>query len=434
MREISLPSIEVVAPPFHIQSSSVEIRNAFPYFAYHESVSAMWAGKWRGLCAAGIYPFEQAQVEDFDPIFDELERTSPRDSGILHRPDDYATPFLPVGAQLFAAAEEAESTGDTGAARDLYLRAAAVYRIARFPLNRSTLGQEAWDRGKTAYEKAGVLLDPPSVAVEIPFFDCDPSAGDQDVPIQAYLRLPTGSPPSDGWPVLLFLCGLDAYKTDHTSRTQQHVQHGFATLSIEIPGTGDCPCAPADPTSPDRLMSTVLDWIQATGRSYGLDHTRTVARGVSTGGYYALRVAHVHADRLVAVVAQGSGCHHVFDPDWIRAQNQMDYPFALADALAYKFGYRDPEPAAAIERYASDARRFSLLESGVLSRRACRLLVINGMEDMIFPIEDSLLAATSGDNKDLMIIGNRRHMGNPEAEPIILGWIDAAIAELARPR
>jgi hypothetical protein len=61
------------------------------------------------------------------------------------------------------------------------------------------------------------------------------------VPIQAYLRLPAGKQPANGWPVLLFICGLDAYKTDPTPRTQTHVNHGLATLSFEIPGTGDCP-------------------------------------------------------------------------------------------------------------------------------------------------------------------------------------------------
>ena len=103
--------------------------------------------------------------------------------------------------------------------------------------------------------------------------------------------------------------GWDAYKTDHTPRTQTHVDHGFATLSFEIPGTGDSPAAPNDPTSPDRLMSSILDWVAADAANYSFDLIRIVARGISTGGYYAMRIAHTHADRLFAVVAQGGGCH-----------------------------------------------------------------------------------------------------------------------------
>ncbi|HEY3956152.1 MAG TPA: Scr1 family TA system antitoxin-like transcriptional regulator [Streptosporangiaceae bacterium] len=230
------------------------------------------------------------------------------------------------------------------------------------------------------------MLDPPSVPVGIPFTH-DTSAGDRDAAIAAYLRLPPGPKPAGGWPVLLFICGLDAYRTDHTPRTRAHVDRGYATVSFEIPGTGDCPAAPDDPASPDRLMSSVLDWVAASAAEYGFAPGKILARGISTGGYYAFRVAHTHAGRLFAVVAQGGGCHHMFDAGWIRAQNQMEYPFALSDALAYKFGYRDADPAAAVTRYTAEARRFSLADTGVLATPACKLLVINGMEDSIFPIE-----------------------------------------------
>ena len=150
-----------------------------------------------------------------------------------------------------------------------------------------------------------------------------------------------------------------------------------------------------------------------------------MARGVSTGGYYAMRIAHTHADRLFAVVAQGGGCHHLFDAGWIGAQNQMAYPFALADALAYKFGYRGANP---IESYAAEAGKFSLLASGVLDRPSCRLFVVNGMEDSIFPIEDSIIVGMSGHKKDLLARGDRGHMGDPGAEEIVHEWIDKAMA------
>jgi hypothetical protein len=415
----------IVAPPYHVQSTAPKLRAGFPYFSYHESVSKLWAEKWRPPCARGIYPFTDGDVADFDPIFAELVEMSGDNPEIFSRPDDYAKPFFPAADNLVALAEQAEADTDSAKARDLYLRAAAVFRIARFPINRSKLSQNAWERGKEAYVKAGQYLTPPSIPVDVPFLHADLEAGDANVPIKAYLRMPNGSQPKDGWPVLLFICGLDAYKTDHTPRTQVHVDRGFATLSFEIPGTGDCPAAPNDPTSPDRLMSSILDWVQANSRSYSFDLKKVVARGISTSGYYAMRIAHMHAERLFAVVAQGGGCHHIFDPQWIRAQNQMEYPFALADALAYKFGYRGADP---VQAYAEDAAKFSLLDSGVLDRPSCRLLVINGMEDSIFPIEDSFIVGIRGDKKDLVARGNRQHMGNPGAEDILYKWIDDAVA------
>ena len=421
-------SAEIVAPPYHVQSNATKLRDGFPYFAHHDSVSALWFQKWRSPCAAGIYPFTDGKVEDFDPIFAELSKLSNDDVGILYRPDDYAKPFFPVAQQLIAQAEDATSKGRTQEARNLFLRAAAVYRIARFPINRSPLSQEAWEKGKVAYEKGGQLLDPPSVPIEIPFAHVDTSAGDRDVAIQAYLRLPKGTKPEGGWPILLFICGLDAYKTDHTLRTQEHVDRGYATLSFEIPGTGDCPAAPNDPTSPDRLMSSVIDWAIANASKYEFDRKKIIARGISTGGYYAFRIAHTHADRLFAVVAQGGGCHHMFDAAWIHAQNQMEYPYALAEALAYKFGYRDADPIAAVAHYAADAHKFSLVETGIVESPTCKLLVINGMEDSIFPIEDNFIVAAQGDKKDLIVRGNRGHMGNPGGEEILYEWIDNAVA------
>ena len=420
---------EISVPRYHVQATAMAVKNGFPVFGHHESVSKLWSEKWRPACAAGIYPFTDADVEDFDPIFAQLVQLSDDDPAILDRPDEYAEVFLPAADRLAATGRQLHADHVLPAARDLLLRAAAVYRIARFPINRSVLTQRAWERGRESYDLGGLLLDPPSVGVSLPFAHADPARGDALAPVPAYLRMPAGDAPRAGWPVLLFICGLDAYRTDHTPRTQAHVDRGFATLSFEIPGTGDCPAAPGDPESPDRLMSSVVQWVTAQADTYGFDSRRIIARGVSTGGYYAFRAAHTHADQLIAAVAQGGGAHHMFDPAWIRAQNQMEYPFALADALAYKFGYRDDDLTVAVERYAAEAQRFSLRDSRIIGRLSCRLLAVNGMEDSIFPAEDSVLVAEAGSHRDLILRADRGHMGNPGAEDLVYRWIDTVISE-----
>jgi hypothetical protein len=55
-------------------------------------------------------------------------------------------------------------------------------------------------------------------------------------------------------------------------------------------------------------------------------------------------------------------------------------------------------------------------------------LLINGMEDSIFPIEDNFIVASRGVNKDLIAKGNRGHMGNPGGEDILYTWLDEVIA------
>lgn len=47
----------------------------------------------------------------------------------------YAAPFFPIADHLAARALEADEIGDEGAAKDLWFRATAVYRIAGFPIN-----------------------------------------------------------------------------------------------------------------------------------------------------------------------------------------------------------------------------------------------------------------------------------------------------------
>jgi hypothetical protein len=133
-----------------------------------------------------------------------------------------------------------------------------------------------------------------------------------------------------------------------------------------------------------------------------------------------MRIAHTHHERLLGSVAQGGGSHHMFDQEWIAAQDKMEYAFALAEALAWKYGYAN------VEAYKnSDVQnRFSLLQNGIFDMPCTRLLLINGMEDTIFPIEDSLLAAKHGRVKDVRLVEGSGHMGNPLAEGVIYTWID----------
>ncbi|GLA84757.1 hypothetical protein AtubIFM56815_008972 [Aspergillus tubingensis] len=414
--------------PYYVQKSVDKVQS----FPFHRSVSSLWEEKWKNLAHSGLYPFGDGKGEDFDQIFTQLIKESGDDPSVLYDPDRYAKPFFPVADDLVQRAKEYETVGDLENARDLFLRAASVYRIARFPIPRSPLGKKAWGLGREAYLNASPYLSPPNVEVHIPHRHASLEAGEsKDAIIAAFLRFPNNSTkPESGWPLLLFICGLDAYRTDHTAalpygKLASHLYHGQAVLLVDIPGTADSPAAPNDPKSPDRLWSSVLDWVEEHKDQYDFNPSRILARGISTGGYYAMRIAHTHADRLLAVVAQGGGSHHMFDPAWIQAQNHMEYPFALAEALAYKFGYTD------VKEYASgNAReRFSLLESGIFDKGCTRLLLINGMEDSIFPIEDSILPLRHGSVKDVRLIDGRTHMGFPEAETIQRDWLLGILAQ-----
>jgi hypothetical protein len=76
-------------------------------------------------------------------VADHLGRIGGRGSGV---PAGLLSAALP-------AHQRTPQPQDVVAARDLFLRATAVYRIVGFPINRSPLSQEAWERGKAADEQ-----------------------------------------------------------------------------------------------------------------------------------------------------------------------------------------------------------------------------------------------------------------------------------------
>lgn len=213
------------------------------------------------------------------------------------------------------------------------------------------------------------------------------------------------------------MTGLDGYRTELAVWMEGWRQKGVATVVVEIPGTGDSPAAPSDPKSPDRQWSSLLDWVD---QQDSIDKSKVCVWAFSTGGYYAIRLAHTHPDRLAGVVALGGGAHHMFDPEWLDEVNHLEYPFDLADTLCYKFGYGNDMEL--FKKEASD--KFSLLKDGTLDKPACaRLFLVNGTEDGIFPIDDYYLCLMHGAPKEARFVDGKPHMGEPESFFIILKWI-----------
>ena len=140
--------------------------------------------------------------------------------------------------------------------------------------------------------------------------------------IPVIVRRPAGI--SQRLPVVIQIFGLDGYRTEFTPASTAWTSRGWAAVAVEIPGTGDCPALKQDPKSPDRLWSSLLDWLVAQD---WVDTKKIVAWGVSTGGYYAMRIAHTHKDRLAGVVAQGGGSHYMFDREWLENVAHLEYPF-----------------------------------------------------------------------------------------------------------
>lgn len=159
------------------------------------------------------------------------------------------------------------------------------------------------------------------VEVEIPHTHAQQGEGST---IPAFYHVPAQASSTSRAPLVIIFCGLDGYRTELAVWKDGWARLGCATLVVEIPGTGDSPADPADPTSPDREWSSLFDWI---ARQDGIDQDRVVNWGVSTGGYYSIRLAHTHASKLKGVISQGGGCHFMYHPEWLSHADKLEYPF-----------------------------------------------------------------------------------------------------------
>jgi len=167
--------------------------------------------------------------------------------------------------------------------------------------------------------RAAATWEAPVQEVNVPF------KGAQDIPV--YVRVPPATAvgvEKKACPVVILMTGLDGYRPDNTVRCDEFLARGWGSVVVEIPGTADCPADPADPESPDRMWDSLLEWMAADGR---FDMARVLVWGLSSGGYYAVRIAHTHKDRIVGSIAQGAGCHHFFDQEWLETVDGHEYPF-----------------------------------------------------------------------------------------------------------
>ena len=271
-----------------------------------------------------------------------------------------------------------------------------------------------WHMQSQAYLAATSTWEDPVRAINVPHVHA--ANGDGPI-IPLFYRYPSSRAVKMPAPVMLLISGLDGFRCDFPGRcTNYFNSRGWAIIGAEIPGCGECPANKTDPTSPDRLWSSVLDWIKQQPE---LDEENVCCWGFSTGGYYSLRAAHTHADRLKGVIAQGLWAHHALDPDWIDIMDHGEYPACLTTSLVDKFGYDSVEAMKA-----DSQKKYSLVDNKILDMPCTKMLLLNGMQDSIYPIEDTFLVCQYGGPKELRMTTTGKHMGEPQSAPIAFEWLN----------
>ena len=361
---------------------------------YVRPINELWE-MWKPRVKMRIYPFTYASYDDMERVMTSL--TS-------YDRDKWAASFSAVAKPYEEKAAEAEKAGNTQVAKENYLRAYQYYRLARYPTINSSGKKKAYKKSQEMLLKASHFFDVPIERVEIPF---KPKSGEKDR-IIAYLRVPkTGHAP---FPVLLSWGGIDGFKEEQLNDSA--LDHGLATLAIDGPGVGDSPLKGSEDA--ERLFGAVIDWVETRKI---LNSKRVGIWGYSTGGYWAVKVAHVFKDRIACAVSQGGPVHYAFELDWIKKQERGEYPFEIFDTLAYAFGL------SGYKEWIEYAPKLSLLTQGILDRPCAPLLLINGIHDSVFPIRDYYLLFEHGSPKCARFY-DAGHMGfTRDTFETIMNWI-----------
>lgn len=303
-------------------------------------------------------------------------------------------------------AEEAEANEASKLIHESRMLAYQYYRLARFPCPNTPAKQIAAERGIQNYLAASPYFKPAHQTVEIPF-DGKPGEGTS---VRAYLRLPPGV---ERPPVLVQHGGIDSFKEERHRYVAPLLDRGIASLSIDMPGTGESPVKGA--LDGERVYQAVLDWIEQRGDIVG---NRVGLIGGSFGGYWVSKAAHVFHDRFAGVVNWGGGIHYGFQNDWIKASRFAgSYLTDLIETRAHAFGLTS------YDEWVEFAPKLSLLDQGLLDGPHAPMLLINGKDDAQTPIADLYLLLEHGGAKTARVFPGG-HMGQtPQTYPTIVDWM-----------
>jgi len=301
--------------------------------------------------------------------------------------------------------DEQLKKSDREKARQEFLKASVWFFFARFPHIFSSQAGEAYKKHIASYQKALKYSAYKMEEISIPF---------EGKSIPAYLRMPktTTTPP------LVILCGgTDVWKSDLEIHLQSEafLEQGIATLTIDHPGTGECPVFSIP--QEEKYFLAVLKHMKGLSQ---IDASRMAFYGLSFGGKWGIKLS-LMAPELKASVNIGGPAHYSFAPDWI-----LKFPLPLKKTLGLIVGV-DPDKEAALFSEAllqrSVERKQELVSTG---GQKVPLLCINGENDEVVPIEEFDFLKGMGMKIDTVVFSNDRHVATLNAtlrDAFVTQWV-----------
>jgi esterase FrsA len=356
--------------------------------------------------AGRLNPFEDIRREDAERVMNALQNLDK---------DHWAQAWSKIGLGYEEKADTRANAGASGAElAELYMHGFDACRVGRYPTPNSPGKLQAYRHSLRMFRKAAKFFDPPLEIIELPF--------DGGKKLIGYLQLPPGVTKP---PVVLHWGGVDGWKEDRLRIAKAIMAQGLASLTIDMPGSGENPVLYRNPAA-ERTYTAWLDYLPERGE---VDGRSVAVWGGSFGAYWAARLAHVAPDRIKGAVFHGGNIHYGFQKEWL-------IPAFTTGGATYLFGAHSLFEArgramgvTTLEEFLAAAPSLSLLTMGLLDKPSAPILGVNGKLDDQAPVDDIYLLMEHGRPKSARIYANGHHMGRTPGEPsehittTIVGWL-----------
>jgi esterase FrsA len=357
-----------------------------------------------------LSPFNHVRLEDAQRVVRALKSLD-RD----HWAEEWCRAGLPYetkGDELDQARAGAAEIGEA------YYNAFELCRMGRYPCASTPGKKQAYRHSLRIYRKAARHFDVPLEVVELPFGNGK---------LVGYLQVPQTKPRP---PVVMHWGGVDGWKEDRQRASGMLHGLGIATLTVDMPGTGESPLRYSDPDA-ERGYSTFIDHL---AQRKDLDGGRIGVWGGSFGAYWAARLAYTAKDRIRGAVFHGGNIHYGFQKEWL-------VPAFTTGGATYLFGAQSLLDARGramgtktMEEFLEIAPSFSLLTMGLLDKPCAPILGVNGKLDDQAPVDDIYLLMEHGSPKSARVYADGHHMGRTPGQPAdhiattIVAWLKQQVA------
>ena len=355
--------------------------------------------------AGKLNPFEDIKREDAEQVMAALKSLDK---------DHWAEEWSKIGLGYEVKGDAATKASASGKElAEIYMHAFDACRVGRYPSPTSPGKLRAFQHSLRMFRKAAKHFDPPLEIIEIPF---------EGKKLVGYLQKPPGVTKP---PVVMHWGGVDGWKEDRLKIAKTAMDAGLASLTIDMPGSGENPVLYGDPAA-ERTYYAWLDYLPTRN---DVDGKRVAVWGGSFGAYWAARLAHTVADRIKGAVFHGGNVHYGFQREWLVpafTTGGATYLFgaaSLLDARGRAMGVKT------VEEFLAAVAPLSLKTMGLLDKKSAPLLGVNGKLDDQAPIADVYLLMEHGNPKSARVYPEGHHMGRtPGQHPdeianTIVGWL-----------